>query len=73
MKITPHDINTYLVASCSRKDDSHIVDMGELTCSCEAFQNNQTCKHLREVLLTRGRLRKQLKSLKPLTIYPVAV
>jgi SWIM zinc finger. len=61
MKITPHDLGTFLVESRSDPENSHIVDLREATCSCEGFQFYQTCFHLRSVLLKHGDLRERLK------------
>jgi hypothetical protein len=47
MNITPHDIGTFLVESRSRPDEVHIIDVNDRTCSCESFQFNKTCQHLK--------------------------
>lgn len=52
MKVTPFDRNTFLVESRSRPDEHHITDIEEMTCSCEGFQFNKTCQHLKAVMST---------------------
>lgn len=53
--VTPHDQGTYLVDSGSRDEEAHIVDVVEMTCSCEAFTlgiyKGQPCLHLEEACL----------------------
>jgi hypothetical protein len=61
VKITPHDLGTFLVESRTDPEDSHIVDLREATCSCEAYLFNRTCEHLRRVLLKHSDLRERLK------------
>lgn len=60
VKITPHDNGTVLVESESRPGESHIVDLQEMNCSCEAFANREKlgralCKHIDLVLSVGGR------------------
>ncbi len=56
MTIIPHDTDTCLVESRSRPGEHHIVDISEMTCSCEYFNDpskhpiTPTCAHLEAVL-----------------------
>jgi len=72
MKITPHDLGTFLVSSRSRRGQYHIVDMREATCSCEAFATRGTCRHLRAVLLTKTNLAERLRSRPAMTVALIA-
>ncbi len=49
MRFIPYDIGTYLVKSRTR-DGHHIVDMLEVTCSCEGYDQRGTCEHLQDLL-----------------------
>jgi uncharacterized Zn finger protein len=72
MKITPHDLGTFLVSSRSRRGQYHIVDIREATCSCKAFNIRGTCRHLQAVLLTQTDLAERLKERAPMTVALVA-
>jgi hypothetical protein len=49
MRFIPYDNGTYLVRSRTRTGH-HIVDVNEMTCSCEGYEFNQTCDHLRTAM-----------------------
>lgn len=71
MIITPHDKGTYLVQSRKDAEDSYIVDVNELTCSCDAFTRFKTasaenpCAHLEETLVVHHRALRIFKQLNP--------
>ena len=54
MKFIPYDHNTYLVRSRTRRGH-HILDVEEVTCSCEGFNYYTHCEHLRQLLRQLGR------------------
>lgn len=60
MTVTPYDIGTYLVTSRTREDVEHLVDLSDLTCSCEAaldFANTtpeNPCAHVEAALAFRA-------------------
>lgn len=56
MRFIPYDNGTYLVRSRSR-EGVHIVDVEEMTCSCEGYHYYATCGHLRAALRRYGRVR----------------
>jgi len=55
MKFVAFDNGTYLVRSRTRAGH-HVVDINEMTCSCEGFQFYLTCDHLRAALRRFGRV-----------------
>lgn len=60
MNVEPYDRNTYLVQSRTREDVKHIVDLDEMTCSCEAAMEFMTtsekapCHHIESALAFRA-------------------
>jgi SWIM zinc finger len=53
MRFIPYNIGTFLVRSQSRQRYVHHVDLIDCTCSCEAFEFDGTCRHLREAYRRR--------------------
>lgn len=69
MIITPRDRGTYLVQSRTDAEDSYIVDVNELTCSCDQFTRYKTasaenpCAHLEQALVIHHRALRWVKQL----------
>ena len=53
MNFIPYNIGTFLVCSQSRQRYHHHVDLIDCNCSCEAWEFNGTCSHLREAYRRR--------------------
>lgn len=57
MRFIQYDNNTFLVKS--RKGEGyHIVDLDDVTCSCEGFQYHQTCAHIQTAMRRFGRAKR---------------
>lgn len=60
MTVTPRDIGTYLVTSRTRAEIEHLVDLSDMTCSCEAALDFETtspvapCAHVEAAIAFRA-------------------
>jgi hypothetical protein len=47
IEVLPHDKGTFLVQSRTDRQDYHLVDLTENSCTCSGFQFRKECFHIR--------------------------